>query len=304
MNERRTVSYFEPQFHSTATMKPSLFFERHGNAHMTDIAERGFDEVILCVTELDMQTNDRRKLLGNLTEVAKEKGLLVTADPWRVGGIFGGEGMSFYEQNGGKPCLCEPELDNLLHQWIDTVAEAGIDRVFWDEPELECPDHNLSLELIDRFSQKALASGIAWNASCVRSRDPNTDLSDDVASMTAINEIAVAPYPFHPENPVQKTSAEVVGSIAPWFEKIRIAADKHGVSAQAWLQGFNISPENMYSLEIYVQEIQRAKIGNIAVWGYDACESVTCLNPKSSEPPQVIWEEVCRLMESSRQTHR
>jgi hypothetical protein len=281
-------------------MMPQLFFDNHGAEHMMDIAVRGFNEVIMCVTEPDIRIDARRQLLTDLTRTAKDLGLLVTADPWRVGGIFGGEGMSIYEQNGGKPCLCEPELEALLLDWLDTVAEAGIDRVFWDEPELSCPDHNLSLELVDRFSQEARARGILWNGSCIRSRDPNVDLSDDVASMVAINEIAVAPYPFHPQNPTPKTALEVVDSIAPWFARIKAAADKHGVDAQAWLQGFNISRENMGALEVYVKEIQRAQIGNIAVWGYNGCESVTCLNTPTSEPAGVVWEEVCRLMEESR----
>ena len=131
---------------------------------MVDIADRGFDEVVLCVTELDMQTAARRKLVTDLAKTASDSGLLVTADPWRVGGIFGGEGMSLYEQNGGKPCICEPQLERLLHEWLDTVAASGINRVFWDEPELDCPEHNRSLELIDTFSQQAVARGIDWNS--------------------------------------------------------------------------------------------------------------------------------------------
>jgi hypothetical protein len=300
MSERRTVSYFEHEFHSTATMLPQQFFEDHGAAHMTEIAERGYDEVVMCVTELDIKVPARRELVGNLTQAAKDSDLLVTANPWRAGGVFGGEGMSLYEQSGGKPCICEPKLEKLLLRWLDRVAEVGIDRVFWDEPELSCPDHNLTLDLIDRFSQEAQARGILWNGSCIRSRDPNVDLSDDVASMIAINEIAVAPYPFHPHNPNPKSSSEVVDSIAPWFARIKAAADRHGIESQAWLQGFNINPENMHILETYMNEILRAGLGNIAVWGYNGCGSVTCLNTPRSAPAEVVWEEVCRLMQVTR----
>ncbi|NCU31078.1 hypothetical protein EOM57_04715, partial [Candidatus Saccharibacteria bacterium] len=240
MTARRTVSYFEPQFNSTAINHPRKFFDNSGVGHMIDIRRRGFDEVILCVTELDMQTIARRKLLADLREVAEDQGLLVTADPWRVGGVFGGEGMSFYEQNGGKPCICEPRLEELLLRWLYTVAESGIKRIFWDEPELSCPDHNRSLELIDRFSQEAKSRGISWNGSCIRSRDPDIDLSDSVASMIAIDEIAVAPYPFHPHNnSTKKTIPEVIDGIVPWFQRIKKAADKHNIDTQAWLQGFN-----------------------------------------------------------------
>lgn len=301
MSERLTVSYFEPQFHSTVTMWPPSFREE-AEAHMADISAKGFDEVIICVTEPDIKIAARTGLLVNTVQAAKDNGLLVTADPWRVGGIFGGEGMSMYEQNGGKPCICEPELENLLLNWLDTVAEAGVQRVFWDEPELSCEDHNLSLELIDRFSQEAVSRGINWNASCIRSRDASIDLSGEVASMIAINEIAVAPYPFHPlNNGVKKTADEVIKGIAPWFQRIKSSADAHNVQAQAWLQGFNISRENMPVLERYMQEIEKAGIGNIAVWGYNACASVTHLNPPSAESPEIVWAKICQLMTESRQ---
>jgi hypothetical protein len=117
--------------------------------------------------------------------------------------------------------------------------------------------------------------------------------------MTAINEIAVAPYPFHPQSLTPKSADQVVASIAPWFNRIKAVADSHGIDAQAWLQGFNISRQNMPVLELYVNEIKNAHIGNIAVWGYNACESVANLNPASAEPPRVVWEEVSRLIATS-----
>lgn len=298
---RRTVSYFEPQFNSTAINRPEKFFDDSVTEHMVDIKNRGFDEIVLCVTELDMQTKSRRKLVADIRGAAEKQGLLVTADPWRVGGVFGGEGMSFYEQNGGKPCICEPELEQLIIHWLDVVAEAGITRVFWDEPDLLCADHNLSLELIDRFSQEARVRGVAWNSSCIRSRDPGVDMSDDVASMVAIDEIAVAPYPFHPyNNATQKTAQEVMEGIAPWFGRIKKAADKHNKDSQAWLQGFNISRDNLPVLADYVNEINKAKINNIAVWGYRSCALVTDLNPAYAEQPAIVWEEVCRVIKQSR----
>lgn len=300
MTNRLTVSFFEHNFHSLAVSDPLGYFERYGAAQMADIASIGFDEVVLCVTELDILTPVRRKLIADLAHEAQRLGLLVTADPWSVGGVFGGEGMSIYSHQGGKPCICEPKLEELLLKWLDTVANSGISRVFWDEPDLSCIDHDLSLELIDRFSQEAFKRGITWNASCIRSRDPDVDLSHEVASMTAINEIAVAPYPFHPLNHVQKTREEVVEHIAPWFRRIRHSADVHGIEAQAWLQGFNISKENLPIIEEYVKTIQSANISNVAVWGYNSCAVVTDLNPPGAETPTVVWKEVCRVLRKAK----
>ena len=119
--------------------------------------------------------------------------------------------------------------------------------------------------------------------------------------MSAINEIAVAPYQFHPQNTgAQKSQAEVIESIAPWFNRIRQSADTHDVEAQAWMQGFNISRKNIPILEAYAGEITKANIGNVAVWGYLGCNIVTDLNPATAEAPAVVWEQVCRTMAAMR----
>lgn len=43
---RRTVSYFEPQFNSTAINRPEKFFDDSVTEHMVDIKNRGFDEIV------------------------------------------------------------------------------------------------------------------------------------------------------------------------------------------------------------------------------------------------------------------
>lgn len=297
MSGRLTLSYFEPQFNPLALMAPEQFTEI-GAEQITEIASLGYNELVYCLTELDMKSGARLDLVRELRETAEDEsnGMVVTADPWRVGGIFGGEGLSFHEQNGGKRCICDGELLDLLHSWVDTVAAVGIKRIFWDEPELECEKHNLSLEAIDHLSQYAVSMGIDWNASCIRSRDPNIDLSDEVASMVAIDEIAVAPYPNHPQNPTRKTPEEVVGHITPWFQRIKATADIHGISAQAWVQCFNIAPEDLGVIDVCVNEILAADIGNIAFWGYNGCASVPHLNPKPAHDTEVVWQKVSGLM--------
>lgn len=44
---RRTVSYFEPQFNSTAINRLEKFFDDSVTEHMVDIKNRGFDEIVL-----------------------------------------------------------------------------------------------------------------------------------------------------------------------------------------------------------------------------------------------------------------
>ncbi|MDQ3064789.1 MAG: hypothetical protein M3Q36_00785 [bacterium] len=294
---RLAVSYFDHQFDPMALMDPRSFYEARGQQDMLEVAELGFDQVVMCVTELDLASKQRLSLLKNLVEVASGAGLEVNADPWRIGGVFGGEGVSFYEQNGLAPCTHEPKLSDLTKQWLDAVAEAGIERVFWDEPGVGCDEHgNLSLDFIDGCSQEAKSRGITWNSSCVRSRDQDTSAADDIASMVAIDEIGVAPYPFHPKNPVQKSAEEVVEHIRPWFEAIHESADRHNKQAHAWLQGFNISEANDPVLDIYIETIRACGIGNIAVWGFRSCASVAFLNPDTAQHPDTTWQSVQRSL--------
>lgn len=304
MFERRTVSLFDHQVHPTVGYDPQQYLERYGIDIIYDIASKGYNEIVLCITELDMASDERTQLLVNLVTLANHLGLLVTADPWRVGGIFGGEGFSFYEQNGGKPCTCETELEEIIYDWLDLVSFIGIKRVFWDEAELQCSRNNpddTALNLLRRLTRRAVSKGITWNSSCIRSRESSVDMADIVAALPEINEIAVAPYPFHPDSKKQKSSLEVVDSIAPWFRRIKAAADKHGITSQAWMQGFNISPENLHVLEVYLNQIEIAGIGNLAVWGYNGCKSIPDLNPITALPPEVTWAEVSRLVEATRQ---
>lgn len=88
--------------------------------------------------------------------------------------------------------------------------------------------------------------------------------------------------------------------MATWFERVKAVADEHGIGAQAWFQGFTISREHMPALGQFVAEIAKAGVENIAVWGYRSCAIVTDLNPDSAAKPEIVWEEVCRLMQSSR----
>lgn len=299
MINRRTVSYFNHISDPTADMNPDMFCDLEGEDDMRKIKAAGYEEAVLCVTEEYRKNKALQRLLGRLTTTADEEGLLVTADLWRVGGIFGGEGKSKYEQNGGMPCICSKKLKKILYRSIDTVAEAGITRLFLDEPEIRCPiddPKHTSLGLIELMSERAKVSGITWVSSCIRSRESSTDMSDMVASLDCIDEVAVAPYPFHPQNLTPKPELEIVSNLEMWFNRIKTSADRHGKSSQAWIQGFNVSQANLYMLEIYLNQIKKSGIGNVAVWGYNGCERIRILNPKGALPGKQVYEEVTRLL--------
>lgn len=67
--------------------------------------------------------------------------LEVWGDLWHVGGVFGGEARSMFEESGQAQCLDNPQLDRLIMSGLEITAEVGIRTSFWDEPEMKCKDH-------------------------------------------------------------------------------------------------------------------------------------------------------------------
>jgi hypothetical protein len=303
LGRRRTVSYFEQQFRPRALMDPRAYLKDVAKeGHFEDIAEKGYNEVVLCLSELD-GTRARRDMTRGLVEAARKSGLAVASNAWRYAGRTGGEAYSTFEQNGEVPCdVHNPGLATLFDGYLDQVEQAGIDRIFWDEAQIGCSGpqgdapHDRTVPFLDAVSQKARARGIEFQTACIRTRDLGQNLAGEVAALPAIDEISVAPYQFHPEGTEQRTAAEVAGRVRPWFEVAQAAAQEHGKVAQAWTQGFNISPENLPTMATYVGEIHAAGIQNLALWGYRGCKIVDFLNPEGSLDPLVVWDEGSRLL--------
>jgi len=268
--------------------------EQTGKADIQDIARRGFNEIILCVTELDLASKARLKLLKDLVAEAERNGLHVVADPWRLGGIFGGEGISFYEQNGGKPD--DPALGKLTEDWLDAVVDAGIKSVLWDEPEVMSGGQDRSMDYLKKYTALAKEKGIEQNVVVVRARERSVTSADAVATLPSVDGIAVAPYPFHPGNKNPKSASQVLDYVTPWFEATEAAAQRHGKTAQAWLQGFNITPENLPTLKLTIEAMRKAGIENVAVWGYRGAQRVDILNPQGTLDPIVVWDETSHLV--------
>ena len=100
--------------------------------------------------------NDHRFYQGSVAEcvrLTQERGLRACADPWGVGGMFGGEaftergawdleGQQWRSDGRPLPLLC-PNSDaarTYLSRWIDTVADVlHADAIFWDEPHFYLP---------------------------------------------------------------------------------------------------------------------------------------------------------------------
>ena len=105
------------------------------------------DYVVHTVSETDLYFH--KSALRALGEASRQAGLEVWADPWGLGGVFGGERFSKFLldhpedwqvlSNGRRvpaACLNRPAFRNFVHEWLLAAREFGAQVIFWDEPHV------------------------------------------------------------------------------------------------------------------------------------------------------------------------
>jgi hypothetical protein len=132
-------------------MKPSLGVSYFGNrfpghAHR-DLAviAATCDHVVHTVSEADFHYH--KAALDKIFRETRRWKLEAWADPWGLGGVFGGEALSKFlldhpdhwqRYSDGRPaasaCLHSRAFRDYVKEWVDVVAGFGADVVFWDEP--------------------------------------------------------------------------------------------------------------------------------------------------------------------------
>lgn len=121
-------------------------FPNHAAQDLDEIASV-CDYVVHTVSETDLSFH--KSALEKIFTTTQQKGLKVWADPWGVGGVFGGETYSNYLtqhrdswqvlSNGRlvpQACLNRPEFVHFMKEWILTVRDLGAEVLFWDEPHI------------------------------------------------------------------------------------------------------------------------------------------------------------------------
>lgn len=132
---RHLVSYFDNRYLD------------HFRRDLDEIVDHGFNGIVHCVTEADLEW--RMGSVQELFAATKDAGLECWADPWGVGGVFGGEAHSGFlgrspqamqRASDGRvlphACLRHPDFVSFLEDWVRAVADAGAEVIFWDEPHL------------------------------------------------------------------------------------------------------------------------------------------------------------------------
>ena len=105
------------------------------------------DYVVHTVSATDLYFH--KSALRAIGEASRRAGLEVWADPWGLGGVFGGERFSKFLldhpddwqvlSNGRRvpaACLHRPVFRDFVHEWLLGVREFGTQVIFWDEPHV------------------------------------------------------------------------------------------------------------------------------------------------------------------------
>lgn len=105
------------------------------------------DHIVHTVSETDLHFH--KAALARLMEASRAAGLEVWADPWGLGGVFGGESYSKFLlehpdlwqvlSDGRRvpaACVNRPALRDFVKEWLIAVAHMGAQVVFWDEPHV------------------------------------------------------------------------------------------------------------------------------------------------------------------------
>lgn len=220
------------------------------------------------------------------------------------------------------PCPNRPEFRAFVRHWTDIAIETGADKMFWDEPHWAHPTRfglpterwscrcevcgegfrerfgeHMPAELtpeVAAFREEAMIDFIreivayaekAGGRSTVcllPLMDGPHGLSDwtGVASAPGLDTLATDPYWKFFEEPVDDFVGRFSGRVTD-------LAQKHGVNAQVWVQGFRLGPEDEADIHAAVAAARRAGVEDLWTWGYEACQHLSYLNTRE---PEKVWK--------------
>ena len=277
---RQIVAYFDHEF-----MPPS---QQKLDRDIQEMLDAGFTHVVLCVTESDLLSAERQAYLKDVVAQMKACGIEVWADPWAVGGVFGGEGKSWFRERGELRCDCNPALKTLLaDQWLPTVKELGVETVFWDEPEMHhAPHRNDELAFIDKYTRIAGALALR-NVVCLTANRAKRGQLDIVAGMSQVAEIASDPYYQNAFEVISEENrlAYVAENTLATLE----AAARHGKRAHVWVQNFGIPEGREYMIDEHLAVVTGLG-ADVAVWGFRGCESVPNFVRPGEASSAAMWD--------------
>lgn len=288
LTARHIVSYFDHEFTPNLSLTKAV-------ADIEEMHSTGFSHMVLCVTESDVASDERQRYLRGVVEQARAADMEVWADPWAVGGVFGGEGKSRFRASGETSCFCNEDVDALLRHWLTKVGEIGLRTVFWDEPELHCAPHrNDELPFIRKYTSIAQDTGFE-NVVCMCANESKLDQVEEVAYLPSVDEIATDPY--FPNAFSRVSEDDRISYVSTWAKRTKAIGAAAGKRSHVWVQTFDIQEGNESMIDEHVQAIRRANMADTALWGFEACKSVPNFTLPGYAPPERVWPAAKRAFQ-------
>jgi hypothetical protein len=258
-------------------------YVHHFERDLEEIRDHGFDGVVHCVSEADREWGMKR--IAELFAMTRDAGLSCWADPWGVARVFGGEAHSGYLARGGTVGADDPGLRALLRNWIDGVAAAGAEWVFWDEPNLGAGEGHASLvPFLQEVSEHARERGLR-NSVCLASTLPNIAAFRHLAALDSVDDIGTDPY-YRLD--LDDRDRDPEDHVRVWADRVREVADEHGKTSHVWVQAFQIAEGREHRIGRCIDVARGRGVGRVGVWGFRACEALD-IRPAR---PDVAWRAV------------
>lgn len=313
----------------------------HFQRDLEEIVEHGFNCIVHCATEADLEWGLSR--LGEIFAATKEAGMECWADPWGLGGVFGGEAHSGFlgrnpdalqRSNTGETlphaCLRNPGFLRFVREWVDAMASAGAETIFWDEPHVattapgrwacacefcreafggpfpetltdEVLDFRIrtSIVFLDEMSKRAAGKGLR-NSVCLYPLEEEDARSMgippllEVARLEAVGDVGVDPYPvFRMARPLSEFDAEEF--VGGWAKRLGEVASETGVTVHNWVQGFLLPEGFEYLVEECAEASRRNGVPDLGFWGFRAAEATSLISPGDASK---VWEVAKRVFGS------
>ena len=261
----------------------------HFERDLEEIRRHGFDGVVHCVSEADREWGMRR--IAEMFAATRDAGLSCWADPWGVGGVFGGEAHSAYLARGGLVGAADPGFRALVHNWVDDVAAAGAEWVFWDEPDLGL-GHGVDalISFLGDVSAYARQQGLR-NSVCLTSTVTNMPAFRSLAALESIDDIGTDPYYKLDLDHRDPDPEDYVGA---WTDRVHDAAEGFGKTSHVWVQAFHIAAGEEHRIGRCLAVARAHGASRLGVWAFRACEPLD-IRPAR---PDVAWQAVREALTS------
>ena len=297
------------------------FVRHYAERDLPEIVAAGCDYVVHTLSEYDLAFHSGE--IGALVDATHQAGLEAWLDCWGLGGLFAGEAFSDFllrhpESWQVRPagervpvaCPNASAFRELLQVWIEAVAGAGADAVFFDDPlvptEEACVCDSCREVHQDFLGSRDGRTLLQWSLARLME-----DACGNAHRLGLRTAVGVLPGPSLPEHLAAARAADVVAvsplwrahgrSVSPYvFDACTAVAAACGNSGQepmAWLQAFSIPAGRESEITEAAGAMAAAGMTNVSTWCYRAGEQMTAVR---SEQAQLAWETVVAAYRSLR----